>query len=96
MKLTALFIVLTGLVLAPVWGTPAAQACENCTCQGEGTGQMSQVIQALTGVGGNSPTAGSVLGSNRRVTTVSKLAQAVTRRFGASGLFGISTPIYWR
>ena len=96
MKLAALFVVLTGLVLAPVWGATPAQACENCTCQGEGTGQMSQVIQALTGVGGNSPTAGPVLGSNGRMTTVSKLAEAATRRFGASGLFGINTPIYWR
>ena len=49
MRRAALFIVLTGLALAPVWGAVPAEACENCACQGEGTGQVSQMIQALTG-----------------------------------------------
>ena len=96
MKRVALFVVLTGMLLAPVWGATPVQACENCTCQGEGTGQVSQVIQAVTGSGKISPTVEAVVGSSGPMTTVSKLARAVSRRLGASGLFGISAAIYWR
>lgn len=96
MKFTALLVVLTGLVLAPVWGATPASACENCSCQGDGTGQMSQVIQALTGSGGSSEALRPAVTSDGPLRTVSQLAQAVTRRLGASGVFGISTPISWR
>jgi hypothetical protein len=96
MKLAAVFMVLTGLLLMPVWGAPSAEACENCPCQGQGSGQISQVMQALTGAGGPSQTAGPVIKSNGALTMVSKLAQAVTQRFGASGMLGISTPVYWQ
>lgn len=92
----AALVVLTGLVLAPVWGTPPAEACENCACQGEGGGQMSQVLQALAGVGSLPQAPGAVVTSDRPLTTVGKLAQAATRRLGASHLFGISLPVYWR
>jgi hypothetical protein len=96
MRRAALFVVLTGLVLAPVWDAPPAEACENCLCQGEGTGQVSQVIQTLTGVGSTPQAAGAVVKSDRSMTTVGKLAQAVTQRLGASHMFGISMPVYWR
>jgi hypothetical protein len=96
MRRAALFVVLTGLVLAPVWGAPPAEACENCPCQGEGTGQVSQVIRALTGGGSTPQAAGTVVKADRSTTTVGKLAQAATRRLGASHMFGISMPVYWR
>lgn len=96
MKLLAVLAVLAGFVLAPVWGAPPAEACENCSCQGEGSGQMSQVLQALTGAGGNSQPAASVVKSDGPITAVNKRAQAVTRRLGASHLFRISMPVYWR
>jgi hypothetical protein len=96
MKLVAVLIVLTGVILAPVWGAPPAEACENCPCQGEESGQVSQMMQALTGAGGPSQTAGSVVTSDGTLTTVGKLAQTATRRLGAGNLLGISMPVHWR
>ncbi|MGH8069029.1 MAG: hypothetical protein ACRERE_28100 [Candidatus Entotheonellia bacterium] len=96
MKLVAVLIVLTGVILAPVWGVPPAEACENCPCQGAGTGQASQMTETLTGTRGPSQTAGPVVTSNGALTTVGKLTHAVTRRFGAGHLLGISMPVYWR
>jgi hypothetical protein len=96
MKLVAVLVVLTGVILAPVWGAPPAEACENCPCQAQGTGQMSQMMQALTGTGGPSQTAGPMVKSYGAMTMVSKLAQTATRRLGAGNLLGISMPVYWR
>ncbi|MGH8056182.1 MAG: hypothetical protein ACREOH_02930 [Candidatus Entotheonellia bacterium] len=95
MKLAALLPMLTGLILAPVWGATPAQACENCSCQGEGASQANEVVQALTGSWGSSPAVGPVVKSDG-LQTVSKLAQTVSRRLGVSSLFGISPPMYWR
>ena len=96
MKLVAVLVVLTGLVLAPVWGAPPAEACENCSCQGEGTSKVSQVIQALTGVGSTPQAAGAVVTSNDSLTPVGKLAQTATRRLGMDNMLGVSMPVYWR
>jgi hypothetical protein len=96
MKLVTVLVVLTGVILAPVWGAPPAEACENCPCQGEGTGQASQMTETLTGAGGPSQTTGSVVISNGALPAVGKLAQAVTQRLGAGHLWGISMPVYWQ
>jgi hypothetical protein len=80
----------------PVWGVPPAEAYENCPCQGAGTGQASQMMETLTGTRGPSQIAGPVVTSNGALTTVGKLAQAVTRRLGAGHLWGISMPVYWQ
>jgi hypothetical protein len=89
-------VVLAGVILVPVWGAPPAEACENCPCQGEGTGQVSRVMETLTRTEGPAQTTGPVVASNGVLTTVGKLAQAMTRRFGAGHLWGISMPVYWR
>jgi hypothetical protein len=96
MKLVAALVVLAGVTLVPVWGALPAEACENCPCQGAGSGQVSQMIQGLTGTRGPSQTAGLVVTSNGALTTVGKLAQAATRRLDAGNLLGISMPVYWR
>ena len=96
MKPVAVLVVLAGLVLVPVWGAPLAEACENCPCQSEGTGQVNPVIRALTGVGGSPQTAGAVVTSNDSLTTVGKRAQTATRRLGTGNMLGISMPVYWR
>jgi hypothetical protein len=96
MKVATLLLMVAGLVLAPVWGVPPAEACEKCPCWGGRPSQVSQVIRALPGAGGGSQTAAALVKSNGAMTTASKLAQAVTRRLGTSRMFGISTPIYWR
>lgn len=96
MKLVAVLGVLAGLILVPVWDAPPAEACENCSCRGEGTSQVSRAMQALTGAGGPSQTAGSVVTSDGALTAVGTLAQAVTQRLGAGHLWGISRPVYWR
>jgi hypothetical protein len=96
MTLAAVIIVLAGLVAAPIWGAPPAEACENCSFRGEGTGQVGQIMQALTGVGGPPQTVGPVVTSTGEMTTVGTLAQAVTRRLGAGHLLGVIMPVYWR
>jgi hypothetical protein len=96
MKPVAVLVVLTGVILTPVWGAPPAEACENCPCQDAGAGQVSQVMETLTRAGGPSQTAGPVVTSNGALTTVGKLAQAMARRFGADHLLGISRPGDWQ
>jgi hypothetical protein len=85
MTLTAVVIVLTGLVPAPRWGALPTEVREHCSCQGAGAGQASQTMQSWTGTGVNLQTAGPMVTSTKGLTAV-----------GASGVFGASAPVYWR
>lgn len=96
MRLMTVLVVLTGVVLAPVWGAPPAEACQHCACQSEGTGQLSQLIHALTGLGSPLRAPEAEIKSGGPWPTAGKLAQVVTRRLGAGGVLGLSAPIDWR
>jgi hypothetical protein len=53
-------------------------------------------MQASTGIGGNFQTAGPMDTSTKGLPTVCRLALAVVRHLGASGVFGMSAPVHWR
>jgi hypothetical protein len=83
MTLTAVAIVLAGLVPAPRWGAPPTEVREDCFCQGAGTGSVSQTMQSWTGTGGNFQTAGPMVTSTKGLTTAR-----------ARGVFGMNAPVY--
>lgn len=78
-----ILVLLPFLLLAPLTASPAA-ACENCSCDGGGGGQMGALLQQALrgGAGVDQPPALKIVrdtGVIKPETTVSKLAGKVRR-----------------